>query len=103
MCCVHQSGSPASASRPTARLPLHTRQGLAPRRTAAVQSAMTAREGPHTGPASSAGDIQRKVDGWSLSLVVGCEPHRQPGDRDVGLDCLWLDWGVETFATLAYA
>jgi len=43
-------------------------------------------------------DIQRKVDGWYLSLVVECEPHRERGDREAG-----LDWGVETFATLAYA
>ena len=43
-------------------------------------------------------DIQRRADGWYLSLVVACEPHRECGDREVG-----LDWGVETFATLAYA
>jgi putative transposase len=43
-------------------------------------------------------DIQRKADGWFLSLVVECEPHRECGDREAG-----LDWGVETFATLAYA
>jgi putative transposase len=42
-------------------------------------------------------DIQRKVDGWYLSLVVECEPHCESGDREAG-----LDWGVETFATLAY-
>ena len=42
-------------------------------------------------------DIMRKVDGWFLSLVVECEPHRECGDREAG-----LDWGVETFATLAY-
>jgi putative transposase len=40
------------------------------------------------------GDIQRKVDGWYLTLVVACEPHRACGDRKAG-----LDWGVETFAT----
>lgn len=44
------------------------------------------------------GDILRKADGWFLSLVVECEPHRELGDREAG-----LDWGVETFATLAYA
>jgi putative transposase len=44
-------------------------------------------------------DVMRKVDGWSLSLVVECEPHReQTGQRDCG-----LDWGVETFATMAYS
>jgi putative transposase len=43
-------------------------------------------------------DIQRKVDGWFLSLVIECEPHREMGYLEAG-----LDWGVETFATLAYA
>lgn len=43
-------------------------------------------------------DIQRIVDGWFLSLVVECEPHRErTGQRECG-----LDWGVETFATVAY-
>jgi putative transposase len=43
-------------------------------------------------------DICRKTDGWFLSLVVECEPHREhTGDLHVG-----LDWGVETFATLCY-
>jgi putative transposase len=42
-------------------------------------------------------DIQRKVDGCYLSLVVECEPHRESGDREAD-----LDWSVETFATLAY-
>src|SRR3954470_16160863 len=40
-------------------------------------------------------DLQRKADGWFLSLVVACEPHREGGDAVAG-----LDWGVETFATL---
>jgi putative transposase len=44
------------------------------------------------------GDVQRKADGWYLSLVVECEPHRECGKLEAG-----LDWGVETFATLAYA
>jgi putative transposase len=44
------------------------------------------------------GDVQRKVDGWFLSLVVECEPHReQTSQKECG-----LDWGVETFATMAY-
>ena len=43
-------------------------------------------------------DIMRKIDGWFLSLVIACEPHRECGDLEAG-----LDWGVETFATLAYA
>jgi putative transposase len=43
-------------------------------------------------------DIQRKSDGWMLSLVVACEPHRErTGDLVAG-----LDWGVETLATLCY-
>lgn len=41
-------------------------------------------------------DIMRKVDGWFLSLVIECEPHRERGDLECG-----LDWGVETFATVA--
>jgi putative transposase len=44
------------------------------------------------------GDIQRKADGWFLSLVIECEPHRERGEAGCG-----LDWGIETFATLAYA
>jgi putative transposase len=43
-------------------------------------------------------DIQRKADGLYLSLVIECEPHRERGERECG-----LDWGVETFATPAYA
>ena len=41
-------------------------------------------------------DIMRKADGWFLSLVVACEPHRErTGDAVAG-----LDWGVTTYATL---
>lgn len=43
-------------------------------------------------------DVQRKADGWFLSLVVECEPHRERVDDAVA----GLDWGVETFATLCY-
>ncbi|WP_080579862.1 RNA-guided endonuclease InsQ/TnpB family protein [Methylorubrum extorquens] len=39
-------------------------------------------------------DIQRKSDGWWLSLVVACEPHREAGVGVVG-----IDWGIETCAT----
>ncbi|MHB2205199.1 RNA-guided endonuclease InsQ/TnpB family protein [Methylobacterium sp. CM6257] len=39
-------------------------------------------------------DVQRKADGWWLSLVVACEPHREAGIGVVG-----IDWGVETYAT----
>lgn len=44
-------------------------------------------------------DIRRVDDGhWELSLVLNCEPHRErSGDLEAG-----LDWGVETYATLAY-
>jgi len=43
-------------------------------------------------------DITRKADGWFLSLVIECEPHRECGSLEAG-----LDWGVETFATIASA
>ena len=43
-------------------------------------------------------EIQRKADGWFLSLAVECAPHRERGDREGG-----LDWGVENLATLAHA
>ena len=43
-------------------------------------------------------DIMRKADGWFMSLVVACEPRRESGDLEAR-----LDWGVETFATLAYS
>jgi putative transposase len=43
-------------------------------------------------------DVMRKADGWFLSLVVECEPHRE---RTTNVEA-GLDWGVETFATLAY-
>ena len=43
-------------------------------------------------------DVIRRANGWYVSLVVKCEPHRErTGDRKAG-----LDWGVETFATLGY-
>lgn len=43
-------------------------------------------------------DISRKADGWHLSLVVECEPHRErSGDLVAG-----LDWGVSTLATLCH-
>lgn len=43
-------------------------------------------------------DIQRRCDGWFLSLVVECEPHRErTGDAVAG-----LDWGVENLATLCH-
>lgn len=43
-------------------------------------------------------DVQRKADGWYLSLVVACEPHRErTGDLVAG-----LDWGVQTLATICH-
>lgn len=43
-------------------------------------------------------DLMRKSNGWFLSLVVECEPHRErTGDAVAG-----LDWGVETLATLCH-
>jgi putative transposase len=43
-------------------------------------------------------DIMLKCDGWYLSLTIECEPHREQGDQEAG-----LDWGVETLASLAYS
>ena len=43
-------------------------------------------------------DVQRKADGWFLSLVLECAPHRERTGVRVG----GLDWGVETFATLCH-
>ena len=40
--------------------------------------------------------IMRKCDGWFLSLVVECHPQRACGTEDCG-----LDWGVESYATIA--
>ena len=42
-------------------------------------------------------DIMRKVDGWFLSLVIECEPHRECGDREAGLGL-----GRRDLRTLAY-
>ncbi len=58
---------------------------------------MTARGEARTPGRVVCADVQRKADGWFLSLVIECEPHREHGDREAG-----LDWGVETLATLAY-
>ncbi len=44
--------------------------------------------------------ITRKADGWWASVVLDCEPH-----RDIHEDArpaVGLDWGVETYATLAW-
>ena len=42
-------------------------------------------------------EIQRKGERWYASFTIKCEPHRERGTQAVG-----LDWGVETFATLAH-
>lgn len=42
-------------------------------------------------------DVMRRVDGWFVSIVIECEPTRKGGERVCG-----MDWGVETFLTLAY-
>jgi putative transposase len=41
-------------------------------------------------------EIQRKGARWYASFTIKCEPRRERGSQAVG-----LDWGVETFATLA--
>ena len=43
-------------------------------------------------------EILRKDDRWYISVTVECEPKRTSGTKAAG-----LDWGVETFATLAYS
>ncbi|WP_046863584.1 RNA-guided endonuclease InsQ/TnpB family protein [Microvirga massiliensis] len=61
-------------------------------------SAMRARGEARTPGEVVCADLQRTADGWFLSLVVACEPHRErTGDRIGG-----LDWGVETYATLCH-
>ncbi|HUY11487.1 MAG TPA: RNA-guided endonuclease TnpB family protein, partial [Candidatus Dormibacteraeota bacterium] len=42
-------------------------------------------------------EIQHKTGRWYASLTVTCEPQRGSGSDAIG-----LDWGVETFATLAH-
>jgi putative transposase len=41
--------------------------------------------------------VLRKGDEHWLSLVLACAPHRERGGEETG-----LDWGVETFGTMAY-
>jgi putative transposase len=59
---------------------------------------MTARGEARTPGRVVCADIMRKADGWYASIVIECEPHRERGDRECG-----MDWGVETLATLAYS
>ena len=42
-------------------------------------------------------EIQHKTGRWYASITLSCEPQRTGGTSAVG-----LDWGVETFATLAH-
>jgi len=42
-------------------------------------------------------EVQHKAGRWSASLTISCQPQRGGGHTAVG-----LDWGVETFATLAH-
>jgi putative transposase len=42
-------------------------------------------------------EIAHKGGRWYASLSVECRPQRAGGDRAIG-----MDWGVETFATIAY-
>jgi putative transposase len=42
-------------------------------------------------------EVQHKGGRWYASLTVSCQPQRTGGSHAVG-----LDWGVETFATLAH-
>jgi len=55
------------------------------------------------GEARTPGDVKacsimRKVDGWYLSLVIACEPHREIAS-DAHEIC-GLDWGVESYMTV---
>lgn len=43
-------------------------------------------------------DILRKADGWFVSLVLECEPHRERRSNLIA----GLDWGVATLATLCH-
>jgi len=42
-------------------------------------------------------EVQHKSGRWYASLTVSCQPQRAGGSQAVG-----LDWGVQTFATLAH-
>jgi putative transposase len=42
-------------------------------------------------------EIQRKAGRWYASFSIACEPKRKGGTSAIG-----HDWGVETFATIAY-
>lgn len=53
------------------------------------------------GRARSLGDvvtceIQYRAERWYASLTIACVPQRKHGNQKIG-----MDWGVETFATLA--
>ncbi len=42
-------------------------------------------------------EIQHKAGRWYASITVSCRPQRTGGTQAIG-----LDWGVETFATIAH-
>ncbi len=44
--------------------------------------------------------ITRKSDGWWASVVLECEAHRQINED--AREAVGLDWGVSTYATLAW-
>jgi putative transposase len=55
-----------------------------------------ARGQARTGGTIKACEITHRDGEWSLSLTIECQPTREGGTAACG-----LDWGVETFATLA--
>jgi putative transposase len=55
-----------------------------------------ARGQARTGGTVTACEVLHRDGEWSLSLTIECQPTRQGGSAACG-----MDWGVETFATLA--
>lgn len=43
-------------------------------------------------------DVQRKAGRWYATLSIACDPTRSGG-----FDAIGIDWGVETFATIAHS
>lgn len=56
---------------------------------------MRGRARTHGEPVSC--DIQRKLGRWYAAITIACSPTRSRGTQACG-----LDWGVETFATVAH-
>jgi putative transposase len=42
-------------------------------------------------------EITRKAGNWYASVTISCKPERASGEKKAG-----IDWGVKTFATIAY-